>query len=97
MSVDPSLIASIVALIIAVGGIITARATASGAITEAAMKLVTPLKKRIEELENHVKAQDREIQKLRSGIPVLIKQLKDVGLQPRWFPSPAEIEESQGD
>jgi hypothetical protein len=79
-----TLIVAIVALIGAVGGIITARSSASGAITEAAMKLITPLTDRITLLENHEKRLDKLVKELIHGTHILTEQLKSKNIVPEW-------------
>jgi hypothetical protein len=98
---DTSLIVSLIALMGAIGGVITAIATrrktaseASQVITEAAMKLIEPLNKRIEVLEKLTQRQEKEIRGMRHGIGLLIQQLRDNHIEPVWIPEPAESEQA---
>jgi cell division protein FtsB len=75
-----------ISLIVAIGGIVAARASASGVITDAALKLIAPLKKQINDLEKKVDLQEAEIKKLRRGTEVLIKQICRLGHKPDWTP-----------
>ena len=81
---DSATIAIIVSLVIAVGGIITSRATATGAITDAAMKLIKPLNERIDQLDIEVAELKKENTKLRQGVGILIAQLKKMKVLPDW-------------
>ena len=75
---------TIIALIVAIGGIITSRATASGAITEAAMKLVTPLKNRIDEQDKDIKKLKKIVSTLEKGVMILTDQLREEHITPKW-------------
>lgn len=86
--------ATVISLIGAVGGIITARASASGAITEAAMKLITPLKGRIYELEKQNKQIKQIVLEWEKGIVILTEQLKSKGVIPKWEPKKNELDEA---
>ena len=81
---DSATIAIIVSLVIAIGGIITSRATATGAITDAAMKLIKPLNERIDQLCIEVEELKRENTKLTRGVKILIAQLKKMKVTPDW-------------
>jgi hypothetical protein len=78
---DTSLLASLIALVVALGGIITALATrkknaaeASDLITESAMKLLAPLNKRIEALEKLTEQQEKELEILRP-LPAIVETM----------------------
>jgi hypothetical protein len=98
MSIDPNIATIIVAVILGVGTIIGARYSAAGGISEAAMKLINPLKDRITDLEKLTKSQGREIRDLIRGVTILTSQLKTAGIKPQWVPTPVgELETGQGD
>ena len=80
------IITLVVALIVSVGTIIGARLSASGATTEAAIKLVKPLTQRIDGLERELKRCNIEVVKWKHGTTVLIAQLKRLGHIPDWTP-----------
>ena len=109
---DNSTITSIIALIVAVGGVITAfaarrknNAEAADVITEAAMKLLDPLNKRIDALELLTEQQEKELEILRplpgivtamtKGIHVLISQIREAGLEPKWTPETMPVPEQK--
>lgn len=106
MSIDSNVATIIVAVIVGAGTIIGARLSAASGISEAAMKLVAPLKDRIEELEkelkplrplpDRVKRLEAENKEFRKGVPILIKQLEEARLKPRWIPAP-ELSETGDD
>jgi hypothetical protein len=98
---DTSLFASLIALVVAIGGVITAIATrrktaaeASEVITDSAMKLLEPLNKRIAALEKQTEHQEKEIQALRRGVTKLIQQLRENHIDPVWIPEQVESEQS---
>jgi hypothetical protein len=68
-----------ISLLIAIGGIVGARATAASSITDAAMKLIKPLNARIDKLEADVK-------KYKHGTEILIRQITKLGHKPDWTP-----------
>ena len=55
-------------------------------MSDAASKLIDPLNKRIGALEQTVKEQTIELDELRSGVNVLIKQIECLGQEPKWTP-----------
>ena len=83
---DQTTLTVIISLIVAIGGIITSRAAAAGSITDAAMKLIAPLKQRIDELEKEINQLRLDGQKWKRGVEILIEQLKRKGCVPDWTP-----------
>jgi hypothetical protein len=98
METTTSLIASAIAILMAIGGIFTAIATrrktaaeASEVITDSAMKLLAPLNKRIVALERQTAEQEKEIQELKRGVCILIAQLRRKNIKPEWTLKPEEV------
>jgi hypothetical protein len=88
---DTALLTSIIALVVGLGGVITALATrrktaaeASEVITDSAMKLLDPLNKRIDDLERRDRERDKRIAELERGIKILCAQIRKLGLKPDW-------------
>jgi hypothetical protein len=90
---DQTTLTVIISLIVAIGGILTSRAAAAGAITDAAMKLVAPLKLRIEDLEKELKQVKEDNDKWRRGAYILLRQITQLGCVPNWKPEEEKGEE----
>ncbi len=96
---QPSWIAIVVAVLVAligspilsvaVAGIMSRRkdeATAAEIITKAAGGLVLSLGDRMDDLEKKSDKQEKEIENLRRGVRLLIRQIEAAGLVPVWHP-----------
>lgn len=55
-------------------------------MSQAINNIIDPLNKRIGALEQTVSEQMVELDELRSGVNVLIEQIKCLGQEPRWTP-----------
>lgn len=109
---SPDVITAIIGVVgVVMGSIITGlyarrknKSDAAGAITDAAVKLVDPLRERIDVLEKKDSEQDQTIDRLNrqldkyakrviylmGGIETLIRQIKESGCSPAWIPDPWE-------
>ncbi len=89
---DATLLTALVALLVAIGGIITAIATRKKASAEAAelisetvLKLLKPLRQRIEELEGEVRQYKQEVEDVRWWAERLVEQVERLGGEPVKF------------
>lgn len=53
------------------------------------------LRRNIRELELHYRERDCDILDLRLGILILIEQLRETGVQPRWLPAQPHVREQK--
>lgn len=90
---DTPTLTVVVALIVAIGSVITAvsarrkgSAEASQIITESAMKLLDPLNARIDQMQEELDELKKDLTKYKRGVAILIAQLKRMKVNPDWTP-----------
>jgi len=107
MTIDASLLASLIALLVAISSIITALSgkkktdtDASSLMTQTALKLIEPLRAQLREQDAKIEVQGQKIAKMEKaivefqcGTQKLLKQFKRHGIEPDWQPAPYLMEE----